>query len=289
MHFLDDHACAASPAAAEPWSSISVRAQADQRVCRARPGRCRVIPHGCDRAGKSAGPAASTDRQRRQAGHVETDGGAADDVSDVVDGLHQTRHGDDKHEADRQPGNARLVRGGASVARSTSTTVKAAAVATATWPDGNSSDSPPSGRWRWTTCLSNDSIARAPGTVTKASTSASHRLTRQAMTGGRQHRQHHQRPDRVRDRCRDTARRHGSLAASCQSIISASAGSGQRVCQRIAAAIAATNEAATLATGAHGGLSGGCIVRREPATLSGRHRPTVARRAGRGRAKPRPS
>src|SRR4051794_35228119 len=73
-----------------------------------------------------------------------------------------------------------LVRGGASVALSTSTAVAAAAVAAATWPEGYSSSAPPSGLWRWTTCLSNNSVTRVPGAATRASTTASHRLTRQA-------------------------------------------------------------------------------------------------------------
>src|SRR4051794_18202321 len=148
-----------------------------------------------------------------------------------------------------------LVRGGASVALSTSTAVAAAAVAAATWPEGYSSSAPPSGLWRWTTCLSNNSVTRVPGAATRASTTASHRLTRQASAA-----------------LASTASTTNGptvyaiavampspqiLMASCHRIISASAALGRRVRQTRAATSATTKAATTPTTRTHRGLSAG--------------------------------
>ena len=96
-------------------------------------------------------------------------------------------------------------------------------------------------------------MTRVPGAATRASTTASHRLTRQASATPASTTSTTNGP--IASAIAVAMPSPQTVAASCQRIISASAGLGQLVCQTRAAANATTNEAATATTRANGGLS----------------------------------
>ena len=72
-------------------------------------------------------------------------------------------------------------RGDTGTTRSTSTAVTVAAIATATWPEGNSRSGSPC-RWRCMSSLSSSSAARVAGAADRASTPASRRPASHAKT-----------------------------------------------------------------------------------------------------------
>lgn len=126
-------------------------------------------------------------------------------------------------------------------------------------------------------------MASAPGAVTRASTIASQRLARQACATPASTASTTNGPTAFAIAVATPSPQ--TLAASCQRIISASAGLGKRVCQTRAATSATTNEAATATTWANGGLSAGdhpsgVILRRSAGGIEPRyprgHRPSAA-------------